>query len=347
MIVEDNEQDLQLCRDGVSDFRNKNGLDIDPVECRTLSDALSKLDNSYDGAIIDLKLGDESGAGNAVVTKITEMHLRIPVAILTGTPDAADADFTYIGVFKKGEPDARYDRLLERFWGIHNTGLTRIVGGRGKMEDALDCVFRNSLMPEQYRNKWIEYGKKDSAGTEKALLRHTLNHLIRLLDSYEESYFPEEFYLPCNDEIRTGGIIKEKTGVCSFVIMTPACDLAVRSDGRRNTDRILAAEIDPHNSVLNYYHCSELNNDQKSQLKAARANNYKLCYHWLPETELFRGGFLNFRKLITLSLPDELEERFGKPIVQISPPFVKDIVARLSAYYARQGQPEIDASRLA
>ena len=32
--------------------------------------------------------------------------------------------------------------------------------------------------------------------------------------------------------------------------------------------------------------------------------------------------------------------------IPISPPFVKDIVARFSSYYARQGQPNIDFNKL-
>ena len=31
--------------------------------------------------------------------------------------------------------------------------------------------------------------------------------------------------------------------------------------------------------------------------------------------------------------------------IQISPSFVKDIVARFSSYYARQGQPNIDFTK--
>lgn len=81
---------------------------------------------------------------------------------------------------------------------------------------------------------------------------------------------------------------------------------------------------------------------KSSELKQAYGNNKSAFYHWLPETEFFKGGFLNFRKLVTLE-NKEFEGKFETPPkVQISPPFVKDIVARFSSYYARQGQPDID-----
>ena len=71
------------------------------------------------------------------------------------------------------------------------------------------------------------------------------------------------------------------------------------------------------------------------------ANNNRQYRHWLPPTKFFEGGVVNFRKLKTLHKKD-FKEQFEKPYIQISPPFVKDIVSRFSAYYARQGQPDID-----
>ncbi len=50
---------------------------------------------------------------------------------------------------------------------------------------------------------------------------------------------------------------------------------------------------------------------------------------------------MNFRKLSSLS-HDEIDGDFEKSLIQISPAFIKDIVARFSIYYARQGQPEIE-----
>ena len=44
---------------------------------------------------------------------------------------------------------------------------------------------------------------------------------------------------------------------------------------------------------------------------------------------------------------DELCARFDvPPSIQISPPFVKDIVARFSSFYSRQGQPTVDFDEL-
>lgn len=341
LIVEDDDQDLATCRDTIVRYRDEKQRDVELVECRSIEEFRSKRDNSIDGAIIDLKLAAQGDEGNQVIREIEESHFRIPVAVLTGTPDAADHDFAYIGVFRKGDQGAGYADLLDRFWGIHNTGLTRIMGGRGIIEETLSKVFRQNLLPQ--KDKWVKYAEADSSRTEKALLRHALSHLLQLLDDDGDRCFPEEVYLapPLTEKIRTGSIVKEKTSKQRFVVMNPACDLVIRDNGKCNTERILIVEIDPQTSLFPGHSDTGLTNSQKKDLEKAFKNNKSTYYHWLPKTDFFEGGFLNFRKLSTLS-SEKFREGFEAPTVQVSPSFVKDMLARFSAYYARQGQPDID-----
>ena len=345
LIVEDDERDLNTCKATVARYEDQTGRKVDLVECKNVEEALGKLDNSFDGAIIDLKLGNQGDEGNQVIYEIEESHFRIPVFILTGTPNPVDTGFTHIKVFKKGDSGAGYDDLLDGFWDIYNTGLTRIMGGRGIIEKTLNKVFRKNLLVQ--KDIWIKYGKVDSSRTEKALLRHTLNHLIQLLDDDEDSCFPEEVYLfpPLTKKIRTGSIVKEKKNGKWFSVLNPACDLAVREDGSRNTDRILVVEIDSITELFSWSNDTNLSNSKKGQLKRAFGNNDSAYHHWLPETDFFEGGFLNFRKLSSLEIGHFKEKFHLPPKIQISPPFVKDVVARFSSYYARQGQPNIDFNK--
>lgn len=343
LIVEDNDQDLATCRDTVARYKDEKQREVQLVECRSIEEFRAKRDNSVDGAIIDLKLAGQGDEGNQVIREIEESHFRIPVAVLTGTPDTADNDFAYIGVFRKGDQGAGYADLLDRFWGIHNTGLTRIMGGRGVIEETLNKVFRENLLPQ--RDKWVAYGETDSSRTEKALLRHALNHLLQLLDDDGDRSFPEEMYLhpPLNkDKIRTGSIVKQKDGGQWFTVMNPACDLVVRDGISFKTERILLAEIEPVSRVTEVAtrKCADAS-EKETKLRAVFSNSFTAYNHWLPETSFFEGGFLNFRKLSSYKNKD-FKRMFDKPSIQISPSFVKDVVARFSAYYARQGQPDID-----
>ena len=336
LIVEDNDTDLDTCRDCVKDFIGEKKCQIDLIECITLDEAIKIIDKTFDGAIIDIKLGVHGDEGNKVLDKIRETSLRIPVAILTATPGNVEQKPNYIGVYKKGEEGAGYADLLYTFWEIYNTGLTRIMGGRGRIEESLGRIFNESLMLTLYRKKWIEYGKKDTLRTERALLRHTLSHLFQLLDDDDDSYFPEEVYLtpPLISGIKTGSIVIEKESGEMYVIMTPACDLLIRDENKRNTDTILAVKIDTMTTMFARY-------TSLKEKENAFKNKLTLYYHCLPKTDFFEGGFMNFRKMTSSGI-NEFENRFEKPIVQISPPFLKDIISRFSGYYARQGQPEIE-----
>ena len=342
LIVEDDQRELNIWRDTVYKYKHQKGREVKLVKCKDVEEAFSNLDNSIDGAIIDLRLGAQGDEGYEVIRKIEELYFRIPVIILTGTPDAANKDFTYIEIFTKGTPEAEYAKLLDYFWDIHNTGLTRIMGGRGIIEENLSKVFRNNLLPQ--KDKWVEYGKNPSSKTEKALLRYTLNHLLQFLDDEEDRCYPEEVYLapPLTEKIRTGSLVKKKNGGGWFAVMTPACDLVKRGNNKRNTDRILIIEVEPTDTLFPWFQAPNLSNNKKGELEKAFKNNKSDYYHWLPKTDSFEGGFLNFRKLVALEF-DEFDGKFETPPeVQISPSFVKDIVARFSSYYARQGQPEID-----
>ena len=177
------------------------------------------------------------------------------------------------------------------------------------------------------------------------MLRYTLNHLSYLLDDESENCYPEEFYLrlQCteSDSSRTGRIANSRNEDRSFVIMNPACDLVVESNGNLRTDRILVASIDSGTELFSWFNDQNLSRTRQNELRKAFQNNGKSFHHWLPETDFFKGGFLNFRKLSTLK-PDEFKAEFDLTRIQISPIFVKDIVSRFSSYYARQGQPGIE-----
>ena len=336
LIVEDVEQELESFRDELDDYTREKKRDIELVECKTLETALDKLDNSFDGAIIDLKLANyRSNEGSQIVEKIKESFFRIPIAIFTGNPGEWDHDLDekimLIEVFTKGETE--HYELLDRFWDIYNTGLTRIMGGRGLIEQRLSEVFLKNLQPQI--PTWVSYGVENSERTEKALLRYTLNHLLQLLEEDEEDCFREEVYLYPSvlDRITTGSMVKIDNQW--FVVLSPACDLVPRGENEvRNTDYILLVEIESIDKVL-------AGSKSKGRVREL-CTNKRDYYHWLPETDFFEGGILNFRRLKTLN-EDNFEEKFGKPTIQISPSFVKDIVSRFSSYYARQGQPDIDS----
>ncbi len=332
LLVEDDKDQQDIFKDIVDVFNaDKNNINVTHEVAENPEEASSKIDNSYDGAIIDLWLEDNEEGGNEIVDQLDDSFTRIPIVFVTAFADKVIDHPSVIRTRRRQDGTYKSDLLL--FQQIHNTGLTRIMGGRGIIEENLSKVFLKNLLPQI--DTWISYAETDSERTEKALLRYTLNHLLQLLEEDEKDCFPEEVYLYPSvlDRITTGSIVTADDQW--FVVLSPACDLVPRGkNGVLNTDRILLVEIESVEQILG-------SSKSKGKVRELCTNRRTYC-HWLPPTDFFQGGILNFRRLTTLD-EDIFDEKFGKPTIQISPSFVKDIVSRFSSYYARQGQPDIDS----
>jgi hypothetical protein len=360
LLVEDNQQEINTCKATVKRYQHEKNRRVELVEKTNVSDALKILDNTFDGAIIDLKLGADGYKGNDVINEIASKY-RIPIAVLTGHPRNAISGISLLHVYTRGETG--YDEILDLFFQVYDTGLTKIFGMRGEIEEKMDKIFWKNILPSM--DDWIAYFKNGKS-TEKALLRFTVCHLLEILDDNDDAFFPEEMYIipPLSKVIKTGVIVKRKTSENYYIVLSPACDLVLH-EGKPKTKCILVCEIENVDTAQNIVDIKRnlfveiLDNDPqdlknkkiKQQEKAKEslatfARNANAHYnHYLPKTKSFGGGTINFRNVETISI-DNFENEFGEAIAQISIPFTKDIVARFSSYYARQGQPEFDLDGL-
>ena len=335
LLVEDDNESVKTCQEFAA--LDDRGINIEVA--KTIDDAKLCLNKDIDTAIVDIKLGNISDAGNSVIDEINALSLRIPTVIHTGTP--ASVTVSALKVFTRGENT--YGEIFDFLFDVYNTGIVNILGKKGLLEKKLSEVYSRNIQPV-ISNSWINYGKINSEQTEKALLRYTLNHLMQLLENTDdvEKCYPEEMYIypPIDENYRTGSIVKNADNAY-FIILSPACDLALHN-GSFKTDRVLLAEIKEIPAIITMAtkHCSSPE-ERKIKLESIYRNTFSLYYHWLPKVDFFSGGIINFRRINSFSKKD-LQTNYGKPIIQIAPFFCKDIVARFSSYYARQGQPDID-----
>lgn len=333
LLVEDDDRVVREYRTVLEDYVEEHGRCIKMRVETTLEDAKSSLDASIDAAIVDLNLGKDTSDGRAVIEELKE-DFRVPVAVLTGTPADAGTEPPVVGVYTKGEDS--FEDVLDRLWAIYDVGLTKIMGGRGQLEDRLNRVFRTNLLPTI--DVWLDYGKRDKERTEKALLRYTLGHLVADLEADETPCYAEEVYLapPLEDSLQTGTLVRRTEGETCHVVMTPTCDLVIRSGEKPKTDVVVVAEVVPEDAVF-----ENVGANPKRQ-KRLRGNSDSNCFHWLPKSGAIAGGFVDFRRLETVAW-EEFDKRFRRLNTRIAPSFVKDIISRFSSFYARQGQPVIGA----
>ena len=343
LLVEDSDTDIAACLGTIKRYQLERHIEINCIIAKSKDEALSKLDSTFDGAIIDIKLADTGIEGNDVIAEIHSAQ-RIPIAVLTGTPEEVTVVCEYLGCFKKGETG--YEEIIDMIMEVHVTGITKILGGRGILETAMTKIFWDNLLPQL--STWKAYcasGKK----TEQSILRMVLNHLLDLLNNDENPACPEEMYIvpPLSVGIKTGSIVLKKLDGKRFIVISPPCDLVVRAGGVFKTDKVQLAELAPFEDVRDKALNGIVKTDKKiSKLSELLKNNYAEYYHWLPDSVGFIGGFINFRW--TLSVPrDDMQTDFEEPLAQLSAPYVKELIARYSAFYARQGQPDLDFEGLA
>lgn len=353
LIVEDDEQEITGFR-ATADRLSEEGSEFtfEFVESRNLEEARSKANSTFDGAIIDLLLeNDESGS--ELVDEI-KGGFRVPIAIYTGTPP--DDEDAAVEIFTKAKHT--HEHVLSHFTTVFQTGITRVFGGRGIIEKALNDVFWKVVMPN--RSSWMQ-SVAPGKNTEEALVRCTVEHLAERLTDLKTQVFEEEVYISqLGDETtRTGSIFQDVSEPNSyFIVLTPACDLA-----QNKADMILVCEIHSLDSslitkareasqiVVEHEDEEELQKLKRKQARGQRVleslpvNGNGGHYHFLPAASAFEGGVINFRRIETLK-PSAFKKRFKNTGIVVSGEFRKDIVARFSMFYARQGQPDMEFERI-
>jgi len=344
LLVEDDSDVVDTYKSTIKVYEMENKCKINLLESRSVNEAKELIGRSIDAAIIDLKLDDDPDGGNKVLQQINERLYRFPVIVLTGTPDETDMDLPLIDVRTKGDD---FSEILDKLFSVFNTGVTKIFGGRGLIEETMNKVFWESVIP--HLEIWEKHAL-EGKDIEKALIRYTISHLHHLLENDEGACLPEEMYIR-GDSLRTGSIVQNKQSGNYHIVVSPPCDMVNHNGQGFKTTKVALCEIEKHDDVISK--CLGDTSKKSKKIKAIEdliKNNYTNYYHWLPKAQLFSGGFINIRYMHTYEVTpekNEIDEKFHPPICIISPHFMKDIISRLSGYYARQGQPDFSFTSIA
>lgn len=86
LLIEDAAVDAEACQDTVKRMNIEAGEDAFQLcVVESYDKGIAELKNDYDGVIVDIKLdGDHNG--KQIIRAIIEKY-RVPVAVMTGTPD--------------------------------------------------------------------------------------------------------------------------------------------------------------------------------------------------------------------------------------------------------------------
>jgi CheY-like chemotaxis protein len=314
-------------------------------------------EGQIDAAIVDLKLGnsDVDYKGNEIID-IIKSNLRFPAFIVTANPEKIELEKQNENdLFKiriKGSEEGNFTSILEEFKKIHLTGITKILGKSGLIEEHLNTIFWTHLSTSM--DLWINDTTRTPEEKQKTLLRYTLLHIQEYLelteDSDFENYHPSEIYItPCiKPNVFTGDLVGEKDGLINYIVLTPSCDLA-----QAKAKDILVVQIEPPSEGILSEKVNLIKKDKDSEEDLERAekilkdlinNRFSNKYHFLPKYREIEGGLINFQKMRSVKVK-EFNEKFIR-IASINSTFTKDIVARFSYYYSRQGSPDFNTEEV-
>jgi hypothetical protein len=351
LVVEDDEEQYETYCDTAEELKNGDSGLIRKTNSQDAQSAL--LSNDFDAAIVDLNLDatdSTEASGNDILGEIIGLH-RFPVFVVSGNlgklnEGIREKESMFLKCYDRDKPNKE---IFHEIQNICGTGITRILGGRGLIEQKLAEIFWNHLAGDL--DVWLTSKKS----LEKALLRYTVSHLSEYLDmpSEEMEYYSEaEFYIkpPIRKTIATGDIVEKDSG--RYIVLSPACDVAIRGEDDKGNPVITAnrltlaklIKVDRNNFLEKNIITEENNTKSRESALKKIIHGQRDKYIFLPKYKELDASVVDLQNLYTISF-DQYRKSYRR-IATIAGPFLKDIQSRFSSYYGRQGQPDLNKDDL-
>lgn len=373
LIVDDNNEVIEEFKDSIEIYnRDNDNIKYKPYVANNLEAAKEKLETYIiDTAIIDINLNNSSGGdnvdGNSVIEEILK-YFRIPIFVVSGTPDKLDDSLKNNVMIK------RYTREVDT-----NQKLFEIDIPNSIKSPTLKYFSRNGYLEKEitkiyweYLSQTIEHWEQvteelSQEVIDKILSRHTLSCLNEKLyvngniGRFDEYHFGEMYIKPpIKQHYHTGDIIKKDEEY--FIILNPACDIVnadIKKPYKSKLNFYILAKIISISQIPKIQYCNK-DKDKNKDIQEIKKNNGGGSYHFLPIfADIFPqdsdGYVIDFQNLqmvqtglVSNQTYDNIEQYIKareqfiveyKRVASIAPLFLKDIIARFSHYYARQGQP--------
>lgn len=366
LLIDDENEQSELLNSAINEINEENGYNqLSFHTVNTPEDAMIALYSySFQAIIIDLKLlaeddavnDDEKISGNILLQHIIEKEI-IPIVVRTGFPEKVSGKINkdIVKVYPKEEP--LYD-IVKELINLYSDSVFKIFGSKGEISKNIKKLFW-SIIPECFSNNNAEVSALSFEKKETVIIRYISSWLNNKYmfdgkyidaDPIEMYMFPNPIEQVCNCDIYE----KKDNEICDYyIVLTPTCDLA-----NKKIDEIILCKIKKHDEIpdfintLNRYNTETLKESKKAKKTKEsltkwfrNAHTDSIRYHFLPKFSKFSGGFVDFRSIISLKYDREtgqIEDANYKKVGVITESFKRDIVARFSSYYHRQGQPEFN-----
>jgi len=361
LILDDDQKIIESFESTIKKINrdDENDLRYEVYPANTLLEAKKIIKyNKLDTAIIDLNLNNgnqadpDNSEGNQAIKELMQ-NFRMPIFVVSGELAKLDEALQQNRLIIQQSRDdfSRVNGLETIIPPIFSSKSIHYFARDGFLEQKINKFYWEHL--SQSIESWKKVEKEYPDDIEKILSRHTLSCLNEELYvngniGRFDKYHPGEMYIipPIKQHYHTGDII-EKDGD-KFIIINPACDIVNKDKMEYYTLAKILKAIDLP-KIKNKGEVNKISYIDDNLKKVNKLDRY----HFLPTFDIIDNDYvIDFQNLsiikigaITKTVYSEyLPEREAnikkyKKIASVAPPFLKDIIARFSAYYARQGQP--------
>jgi hypothetical protein len=350
LIVEDEDSVIEMYRRTSNTCLEDTSIKLHVTKNKNDAIAAFNANLTIVAAIIDLQLEKNDGNnsdGNIVISEIITKKL-FPIYVVSGNPDRLQEGFKthpHITLKVKSEdPSSIFDEIKSKY----DIFCSQIKAQKESINNHIDNIVWKHLYEKFYS---LTKKQTDSILVEKQISRIINHTLAEYFDSKEyniQDYLPEEYYIapPIKEDFSTCDIVyinNEKSIL--YIILNPACDLIIQPKKIVPKAQYLnlCAIIDVKN-IANWLHSvgkdtGPTENQINTIVDKIKKNEYD-AYHYIPsyKEEIPFESVIDFQNIKTLPMQKKVEL---VRVASIILPFRKNISARFSAYYARQGQPNL------
>lgn len=361
LIIDDDNEVIENFQRSVERFnRDNTDFRLKVYAKSSLDDAESILTyNKLDTAIVDLNLkeSEEEGSidnsdGNQIISKIIK-NFRIPIFILTGEPAKLNEDYRdkkNIKLYSKG--DKTYPELLTEIKEYISSKTIDYFSRDGFLEEKINTFYWENL--QETIDSWNGVAETYPDEINKILSRHTvacLNEQLYVngnIGKFDQYHHGEMYIIPpIKVHYHTGDILKKDNEL--FIILNPACDVV----NKNKLEYYLLVKIIKIEDIYEIKSKNEVGKETYYNSNLRKGNKVDR-YHYLPKFSKIDSEYvIDFQKVQVVDIGENtnsgsatyIKERESnleadyEQLASISSPFLKDIIARFSLYYARQGQP--------
>ena len=121
LFVEDRKSAQQIFMNAVHFFNYDNNLTVELDIAEDTLSALRKINNTYNGIIIDMRLGNDHQGGNEIVRQLANRSIKAPVIFVTAYPHLIERHPLIIK--ERSRDDGSYESDLSLLWERYSVGL--------------------------------------------------------------------------------------------------------------------------------------------------------------------------------------------------------------------------------